>query len=154
MTGVQTCALPIFWAKSSDNHLRSIFRRIFVSVHEAYNGLNEAWGPDARDLPGYREALIEVAVALNAAQSAYDIRQDVERAGKGEIEVLFSVYDTGNHRVTMPFAGTGPAPEVQDGRSIRLAYAPTHPREFSTLASQIARSLRPGATPEAAPATA
>ena len=43
--------------------LRTILQRIFVAVREAANGLEEFWGPDARDMPGYREALIDIAVA-------------------------------------------------------------------------------------------
>ena len=128
-----------YWSKTTSNMLKSIFRHIFVSVREAANGLQEVWGPNARDLPGYREALLEIAVTLNAAQSAYDLRLEVERAGKWEIEVFYTVYDTRNHRVSMPFdsAGTGPAV------GINLARAPSNPREFLALAIEIAKTLKP-----------
>jgi carbonic anhydrase len=128
-----------FWSKSTANHLRSIFRRIFVAVREAANGLSEVWGSDARYMPGYREALIEVSVALNAAQSAYDLRQEVERAGKWEIEVLYSIYDTRTHHVGMPYGG--------DGEEIHLSYAPANPREFANLAVKIAKCLKPTGPP-------
>ena len=58
--------------------LRSIIQRIFVAVREADNAMKESWGLDARDMPGYREALIDVAVCLNAAHAAFDLRHEVE----------------------------------------------------------------------------
>lgn len=121
----------------NSHHLRSIFRRIFVAVREGANGLKEVWGPEARQMPGYREALIDIAVTLNAAQSAYDLRLEVERAGKWEIEVLYSVFDTRTHRVSMPADPATPS----ESEPIHLAYAPTNPRDFTTLAVQIARSI-------------
>jgi hypothetical protein len=47
----------------------------------AFGAEGRSGGP-RRAVPGYREALIETAVCLNAAQAAFDLRQDVERAGK------------------------------------------------------------------------
>src|SRR6478735_1600428 len=44
--------------------LQSILQRIFVPVHQAANGLISEWGPNAPQMPGYREALIESAVCL------------------------------------------------------------------------------------------
>ena len=129
----------LYWSKSTSHHLRSIYRRIFVAVRESANAMNDVWGSEARTIPGYREALIEVAVAVNAAQSAYDLRNEVERAGKWEIEVLYSIYNTRTHRVSMPFDVTG-----QPDPSIGLAYAPTNPRDFTHLAVQIAKTLQKG----------
>ena len=123
--------------------LRSIFQRIFVAVREAANGLKEVWGPDARDMPGYREALIETAVCLNAAQAAFDLRLEVERAGKWEIEVLYGVYNLRTHQVSMP---VDPTPSPTD-ENVHLAYAPTNPREFNALAIQMAEILDNGARP-------
>ena len=57
--------------------MRNMIKDIFASggfevIGEAANGLEEVWGADAREMPGYREALIESAVCINAAQSAFD----------------------------------------------------------------------------------
>jgi carbonic anhydrase len=132
-----------YWGKSTSHFLRSIYRRIFVAVREADNGMKEVWGPDARQVPGYREALIEIAVSLNAAQSAYDLRLEVERAGKFEIEVYYSIYDTRTHKVSLPY---DPNAAVQGYRAdpTYLAPAPTNPRDFSTIAVHLARMLLPG----------
>jgi carbonic anhydrase len=133
-----------FWSKSISPNLRSLTQRIFVSVREAANGFKEAWGPDAANMPGYREALIEAAVCINAAQSAFDLRQDVERNGKWEIEVLYGVHNIRNHQVCMP---VDPSAARAD-ENVRLAQAPTNPKEFHALAVQMAEILmpRPAAT--------
>jgi carbonic anhydrase len=127
-----------FWSKSTSPMLRSILHRIFVAVREADNALKEAWGEDARERQGYREALIETAVCLNAAQAAFDVKTGVESAGKWEIEVLYGVFNLKNHQVCMPVNPSAPVtPE-----NVHLAYAPQNPREFKTLALQMAELLR------------
>ncbi len=123
-----------YWSKSTSNMLRAILQRIFVAVREAANGLEQVWGPNARNRPGFREALIESAVCLNAAQAAYNLHLEVERAGKWEIEVLYGVYNLYTHRVGLPNTSN---------KDIHLAYAPTNPRDFKNLALQIAEVLQP-----------
>jgi carbonic anhydrase len=129
-----------FWSKSVSPMLRSITQRIFVAVREGANGLKDVWGPDARDRAGYREALIESAVCINAAQAAFDLRQEVERAAKWEIEVLYGVHNIRTHQVCMPVDPTAPRANA----NVRLAQAPTNPREFHALAIQMAEILKPG----------
>jgi carbonic anhydrase len=124
-----------FWSKSRSTTLRSILQRIFVAVREAANGLTTVWGPDAPNMPGYRDALIETAVCVNTAQAAYDLHVEAEKAGKWEIEVLYGVYNLFTHQVSMPnelLKGT-----IDPGT--HLAMAPTNPREFSAVAHQVAR---------------
>lgn len=131
-----------FWSKSISVNLRAIVQRIFVAVREAANALEQVWGPEARDQPGYREALIETAVCINAAQAAYNLHLEVERAGKWEIEVLYGVYNLHTHLVSTPGQTT-----IIDGQQTNLAYAPTNPRDFNALAIQIARRLQSEASP-------
>lgn len=126
-----------FWSKSISANLRGIVQRIFVAVREAANGLERVWGADARQRPGYREALIEIAVCLNAAQSAYNLHQEVERAGKWEIEVLYGVYNLYTHRVSTPLQSSHTVDVAT-----HLAYAPTNPREFNQLAVEMAKHLQ------------
>jgi carbonic anhydrase len=128
-----------FWSRSMSPMLRGLIQRIFVAVREAANGLKEVWGPEAREQPGYREALIESAVSINAAQTAFDLRQEVERNGKWEIEVLYGVHNIRNHQVCMPVDPTAPASD----QNVRLAHAPTNPKEFHALAVQMAQILLP-----------
>ncbi len=130
-----------FWSKSTSHVLRPVLQRIFVAVRESATGLREVWGPDAKTMPGYREALIEAAVCLNAAQSAFDLRLEVERAAKWEIEVLYGVHNIRTHQVTMP---VDPNADLKD-ENVKLAYAPTNPREFAALAIQMGEILKPSA---------
>jgi carbonic anhydrase len=55
--------------------LRAILEKIFVSVREGAGGLKAVWGVEARRRPGYRAALIESAVCLNAAQAPQDTEE-------------------------------------------------------------------------------
>lgn len=128
----------MFWSKSTTLMTRSILQRIFSAVREAANGLETVWGQEVRDLPGYREALIDASVAINAAQASYNLHLEVERAGKWEIEVVYGVFNLFNHRVAAPGVKDG----VHNGTA-HLAHAPTNPREFKTLALELAEALRP-----------
>jgi carbonic anhydrase len=128
-----------YWSRSMSPMLRSIVQRIFVAVREAANGLQEVWGPDAQNMPGYRDALLEVAVCVNAAQSAFDLRQEVERNAKWEIEVLYGVHNIRNHQVCMPVDPSAP----RSDENVRLAHAPSNPVDFRVLAKEMAELLLP-----------
>lgn len=128
-----------FWSKTNSPMLRSLTQHIFVAVREAANGLKEVWGPDAREVPGYREALIESAVCLNAAQAAFGLRLEVERNANWEIEVLYGVHNIRNHQVCMPVDPRVP----RSDENVRLATAPTTPQEFQALAVKMAGILKP-----------
>jgi carbonic anhydrase len=128
-----------FWSKTTPPPLRAILQKIFVAVRESANGISEVWGPKAAEMPGYREALIETAVAINAAQSAFDLRQEVETAGKWEIEVLYAVYNTYNHQVSL----ANHPHSVASDQNVKLAYAPSNPREFREMALKMAQILLP-----------
>lgn len=126
-----------FWAKSTSMMLRSILQRIFVAVREAAHGLEHVWGSEIRQHPAFREVLIDAAVTLNAAQTAYNLHVEVERAGKWEIEVLYGVFNLFNHRVTAP----GRVSASSDGAAA-LGHAPTNPREFKMMAIALAESYK------------
>ncbi|MBS0208272.1 MAG: carbonic anhydrase [Planctomycetes bacterium] len=128
-----------FWSRSTPLMLRSILQRLFVPVREAANGLKTVWGQNARNMPGYREALIQSAVCMNAAQTAYDLRLEVERSGKFDIEVLFGVFSFLSHHVSTPaylrnYLSSG-------GAATGLAYAMTNPRDFTVMSQKLAEEL-------------
>ena len=127
-----------FWSPSISPMLRTIIHRIMIAVREAANGLKEVWGDGARGMPGYREALIETAICLNAAHEAYGLHHEVERIGKREIKVLYGVFNLRNHQVSMP---VNPAVPPSD-ENVKLASAPTNPKEFKALAIQMAGILK------------
>ena len=130
-----------FWSKNTTPALRTILQKIFVSVCEAANCLEEVWGPEARQMPGYRDSLIETSVALNAAQAALALRQVVEISGRREIEVYYGVYNLNNHQVSMPNDPNQPSSD----QNVNLALAPSNPRDFHTLGLKMAEILKSSA---------
>jgi carbonic anhydrase len=132
-----------FWARSLSSTLRGLIQRIFVAVRESANGIEEVWGANAREMPGYREALIETAVCVNAAQAAFDLRQEVERNGRWDVEVVYGVHNIRNHQVSMPVDPDAPPRD----ENVRLAVSPSNPMEFHTLAVQMAEILKSKSLP-------
>ena len=128
-----------FWSRGNSPDLRLIFQRIFVAIRGADKALRESWGPDAPNRPGYRGTLIDMAVCLNAAHSAFALRQKVEAVASWDIDVLYGVYDVRTHQVCMPIHPGEPP----DAEHVHLAVAPAHPREFEALAAEMAASFRP-----------
>lgn len=127
------------WSESYSPSLRLIFQRIFVAVRESDNILREVWGPKATSHPSYRDVLIEAAVCLNAAHTAYAVRQEVEESGRKDIEVLFGAYDVRSYQVCMP---TKPySAESQD--RVNLAKAPRSPQELAELAREVVTHFKP-----------
>jgi carbonic anhydrase len=123
-----------YLAKTGTHGVRSIVNRIFVPVRKAANALERVWGADAAQLPGYRAALLETAVYVNAAQTAYNLRQEYAQAG---VEVVYGVFDLVAHRVrALPPGGDAAAAEVA------LAAAPASVPEFEELAVRVARRAR------------
>jgi carbonic anhydrase len=114
--------------------LRSIVDRLFVPVRKAARALEEVWGRNAPRVPGYRDALLETAVAVNAIQSAHNLQRELDRQGKQAIRVVYGVFDLVTHRVwTAPRVGG-----KQTGREVILADAPGSLAEFEELAVRIA----------------
>lgn len=133
------CEPEVYWSNVDLPFLRLIFERIFVAVRESDNALREVWGTSAHEREEYRAALVSLAICLNAAHGAYMLRQQVQLAKQKHIDVVFGVYDVSSHQVCMPvFPGVAPDPAHVD-----LAPAPRNPREFSALATELARRLRP-----------
>lgn len=128
-----------YLAKVPSPALRSIVDRLFVPVRKAAKALEGAWGAAASQKPGYRDALIETAVAVNAIQSAFNLRQELERGGKQAIKVVYGVFDLVTHRVW-----TAPRADAKATfREVILADAPGTLAEFEELAERVAtRAVR------------
>ena len=136
---------PIKYSSARTTYmLRSILHRIFVPVHQAAKGIEKVWGPAASSMPDYRRSLIESAVCLNAAHAAYNLYVEAERSWKSDVLALFGFYNLFTHQVSMPPQSFRVSAAEVESR-VNLAYAPTHPREFDTLAVRMAEILRPDA---------
>jgi carbonic anhydrase len=138
-----------FWSRSYSPNLRLIFQEIFVAVRESDNALRAIWGVDAPTQPRYRETLIDMAVCLNAAHTAFSLRQQVEAAGIRDIEVLFGAYDVLTYQVCMPIHPDEDL-DALNPELVNLADAPSHPHELEALASHLATILRRPAPPSPA----
>jgi carbonic anhydrase len=121
-----------YLAQTGTHAVRSIVNRIFVPVRKAANALEKVWGADAAKRPGYRDALLETAVYVSTAQTAYNLRQEYAAAGT-PLQVVYGVFDLVTHRV-------GALPHRADeAADVQLAPAPASLTEFEELALRVAR---------------
>ena len=56
-------------------------------------------GPAVKQEPGYRAALIETAVYLNAALTAFDVRKEIDAIDGHSVRVVYGVFDLVDQRV-------------------------------------------------------
>jgi carbonic anhydrase len=115
--GAVTAAVDAFLRPMTYLHLaanyplRSIVDAILVAVRSASLALEAAHGPSVRDRPGYRAALVETSVALNACLAAFALKQEIDSPA---CRVLFGSYDLASRSFRPPLAPRGrPArPEI------------------------------------------
>lgn len=114
--------------------LRSLVDRVMIGVRGAANALERVVGPKVSHDLGYRTALIELAVYLNTALTAYDIRKELGLGPERGIEVVHGVFDIVSQRVRCRIAdGGNDAP--------MFAVAPNQAAEFDGLASSLALEI-------------
>jgi len=80
--------------------LRTIVDRILFVVRRAAKAIERRSGRSAESQPGYREALWEMAVYLNAALTAHDLARELGAAVSGDLRVVYGVYDLLSQRVS------------------------------------------------------
>jgi carbonic anhydrase len=132
---------------ASTQALRCIVDAILVGVRSAAQALHDHQGADVEHRPGYGAALVETAVALNAAMTAWSLRQELTRLPDRGIEVVFGVYDLVDRLVGLPID----APHVPSTASGGLRPAPREVADFAGLAKDIVTGRRIGALLESAP---
>ncbi len=82
--------------------LRAVVDRLLLPVRGAAKALELAWGPQVASRSGYRRALIEAAVTLNAALTAETLRQEFRGRLSPDTEVVYGVYNLVTRRVQLP----------------------------------------------------
>ncbi len=133
--GAVTAAVDAFLAPAglldlaANRPLHAIVARLLPPVREAADALRRVHGDDMAAHPGYRIALVDMAVALNAALVAATLR----RAYPAPLGVVYGVYDLAGHLVRMP-----------DGERWRpgLAAPPADAASYDALALSLARGAR------------
>ncbi|MBK6316156.1 MAG: hypothetical protein IPF53_18150 [Blastocatellia bacterium] len=104
----------------STRSVRSLVYKLLFPVHGAARALENLWGDEVTSRPGYRAALIEMAVCMNAAETSYQLRRESVSHGATGIGVVFGVYDLATQRVGLPsdapggFVGLYDAPETAE----------------------------------------
>jgi carbonic anhydrase len=119
---------------STSHHLRSIVNILFPAVRGAVRALSVGRGEDVSKLRGYRAALIECSVIINAALTASILRSEFGDEARG-VSAVFGVYDLASRRVHVPVA-----PVEEDETDARLLEAPKGRDEFRQFASRLATS--------------
>jgi carbonic anhydrase len=112
--------------------LRSIVDRILVAVRAASNALEQVHGRDVAERPGYRRALVETSVAVNAAYAAYSLVAELPTGRRGEVSVVCGVYDLATRQV-----------RPGHGDTIGLAAPPAGLEEFRAFVTAAAAQALP-----------
>jgi carbonic anhydrase len=112
--------------------VRAIVDKILISVRLAAMSIEEVYGTEVlRDLP-CRSALIEAAVALNAAWNAYCLKQEFHDRYV-DLGVVFGVYDLISRHVRLPLSASDYVTAEEKG----LFAPPENAEEFRQLAHRI-----------------
>jgi carbonic anhydrase len=119
---------------AANHSLRNILDRLLVVVHAAARRMAAEFGPEVARRRGYRDALIEVAVATNAALAAFTIQQELGAMGKAGLRAVYGVYLLAEHRIWAP-GRDGP-------EGTGLAYPPADAAAFPDVANAVVRSDR------------
>lgn len=119
---------------ASSPSLRAIVNSLMATVRGAAIALAAVHGEEAVARPGYRRALIETSVVLNAALTAASLAHSFHDALDERLQVSFGVYNLRTRKVGLPAAGLG------DEWQVGLFDPPTDQREFDDFGRQLAGS--------------
>ena len=131
---VDTYLSPNDYANIAFTHaLRSLVDRVLVSVRGAAHALERLYGHEIHRRQGFRQALIETSVYLNAAITAFDLERAIGGAGGSSLEVFYGACD-----ITTMMVREEPNPL---GGEPSLGRAPRSGEEFIALADNLARCV-------------
>ncbi|HZY83695.1 MAG TPA: carbonic anhydrase [Gemmataceae bacterium] len=125
-----------YLALASSHALRAVINALLPAVRGAAVALSWAWGEGVEKQPGYRAALIEAAIPLNAALTAAVLQKQFAPA-TGNLRVVFGMYDLLTRQVGVPLED----PAALD-REVHLLEPPRDQEGFIRLGAQMARSDR------------
>ena len=133
LAAVETYLSPKDYADIAFTHaLRSLVDRIMITVRGAANAIQHVCGRDVVQHPNYKAGLNDVAVYLNAAITALDLRREVAALRTDSIRVVYGVYDLATLLVS-PIPHAAPA---------EPSFAPApHQDQLVELAQQLAQAV-------------
>lgn len=119
--------------------MRSLVDKIMISVRGAAKSLERSYGDEIKRHANYRTALIEAAVYLNSAITAFDLRRELELMAMRTARVVFGVYDLD----TFDVRGIPDAEVVHADASagLSLVAAPETADDFIRLGAAIAKAV-------------
>ena len=117
---------------ATDYSIRSIEDQILVAVRVAAMSIETLYGLEVIRKSTYHAALLDAAVALNSAWSAYCLRQEF-RTQFPDLGVVFGTYDLVSRRVRLPLSPPGEITEEEQG----LFAPPEDVEQFRQLAIRI-----------------
>ena len=123
--GAVTAAVDIYLtpakyvALMTQTNMRHTLDRMLVLVQSGATWLERVHGQDVFRRPGYRKALIEISIALNAALTANGIHLGLNIGSRTNLSVVYGVYLLDEHLLWCPRPETGwhglaPAPQDAD----------------------------------------
>ena len=122
-----------YLAIASNHQLRAIVDRVFAAVRGAHAALELVHSQRVEESPGYRAALIETSVVLNAAVTAASLADEFAAGLGPDRAVVFGVYNLLSKRVRIDL-------RPGDGDDIYLAGPPRDADEFKELGRALASS--------------
>lgn len=138
--GAVTAAVDVFLSPAgylslaSEHSIRGLVDRLQVVVHASARRMESVFGPDVVHRPGYRAALIEVAVLVNAALAARTLQREIGAGSSKSVRAVYGVYVLDQRAVW--------APRFDSGEVDGLASPPDDAQGFVGLSDAVLRSAR------------
>ncbi len=142
--GAVTAAVDVYLSPSDfgdiafSHAVRSLIDRIMLSVRGAARAWERHLGTQVNKHPQYRDWLIETAVYMNAAVTAYDLQREVNAVTGGGLPVSYGVYDMARTRVTALPVTSG----KQLAATAPFACAPASKDAFMQIADEVVNRLK------------
>ena len=131
---------PSYMGITGDLSLRAIVDATMLAVSSAADALQQVHGDAVRRQPGFRAALIELAVIMNAALTAATVRQKFQARLGPNLDVAYGVFNLRNHLIGLPAASSAASSDAGSDWQAGLWDAPMGASEFGALALEMARS--------------
>jgi carbonic anhydrase len=117
--------------------LRSLVDRIQIAVRAAAKALRQTGGASVERSPDYRERLIEMAVYLNAAVTAFDLQREIRSLDNSTLKIVYGVYEMTTLHVRSLPDDRRRVPTFECG----FADAPETADDFMNLGQELAERL-------------
>jgi carbonic anhydrase len=123
-----------YLALTTSHSLREILDRLLVVIQASAKRMQDVFGPEITRFSGYRTALIETSIVINAALAAHTLQKELESSGADEIRAVYGVYLLETRQIWAPRSGAA----AWTG----LANPPSQQADFDELGNAVLHSDR------------